>query len=74
MVWGGICLGARTELVAIISDALTADMYIRDVLQYRMIPFASHIIRFVFTCSCHKAPHSPCFASISNFEFDFLAI
>jgi len=39
MVWGGICLGARTELV-VANGALNADGYIRDVLQEHVVPFA----------------------------------
>jgi len=35
MVWCGICLGARTELV-VVNGALNADEYIRDVLQEHM--------------------------------------
>jgi len=37
MVWCGICLGARTELV-VVNGALNADGYIRDVLQEHVVP------------------------------------
>jgi len=40
MVWGGICLGARTEVV---NGALNADGYIRNVLQEHIVSFATHI-------------------------------
>lgn len=43
MVWGGICLEARTELVVIDNGALTADRYIRDILQDHVVPFAPYI-------------------------------
>jgi len=41
MVWGGICLGTRTELV-VVNGALNADGYIRDVLQEHVVP-TNHI-------------------------------
>jgi len=43
MVWGGLCLGARTELVVVVNGALNANGYIRDVLQEHVVPFAPHI-------------------------------
>jgi hypothetical protein len=43
MVWSGICLEACTELMTIDGRALTADTYIRDILQAHVIPFAPYI-------------------------------
>lgn len=43
MVWGGICLGARTELVVIAGGALNADRYITDILQDIVVPFSPYI-------------------------------
>lgn len=40
MVWGGICLGARTELVIVDGGALTAQRYITDILEPHVVPFA----------------------------------
>jgi len=41
MIWGGICLGARTELV-VVNGALNAHGYIHD-LPDNLVPFAPHI-------------------------------
>lgn len=43
MVWAGICLGARTDLVVIDRGSLTADRYIREVLEENVVPFAPYI-------------------------------
>lgn len=43
MVWGGICLGARTELVVVDGGNLTANRYIRDILEEHVVPFAPFI-------------------------------
>lgn len=48
MVWGGICLEGHTELAVFRRGSLTADRYIRDVLEEHVIPFAPVIgINFV---------------------------
>lgn len=57
MVWGGICLGARTELVVIDGGALTADRYIRDVLQDHVVPFAPHIGANFLLMQDNARPH-----------------
>jgi len=43
MFWGGISLTARTDLVVINNGSLTADRYIREILQDHVIPFAPYI-------------------------------
>jgi hypothetical protein len=43
MVWGGIGLGARTELVIVDRGTLNADRYITNILQDHVVPFAPHI-------------------------------
>lgn len=43
MVWGGICLGARTDLVVFDRGSLTADRYILEVLEENVVPFAPFI-------------------------------
>lgn len=43
MVWGGINLDARTELVAKNGGAMTADRYIRDILEPHAVPFAPFV-------------------------------
>lgn len=57
MVWGGICLGARTELVVIDGRALNADRYIRDVLQCHVVPFAPHIGANFLLMQDNARPH-----------------
>jgi hypothetical protein len=43
MIWGGIGLGARTELVIVDMGTLNADRYITNFLQDHVVPFAPHI-------------------------------
>lgn len=43
MVWGGISLGARTELVFIENGSLTALRYISEILEPHVMPFAPFI-------------------------------
>lgn len=57
MVWGGICLGARTELVVIEGGALNADRYIRDILQDHVVPFAPHIGENFVLMQDNARPH-----------------
>jgi transposase len=40
MVWGGISIEARTELVVVNGGAMTADRYIRDIIEPHVVPFA----------------------------------
>ncbi|KAH0817872.1 hypothetical protein GEV33_004919 [Tenebrio molitor] len=43
MVWGGISMEARTELVVVNGGAMTANRYIRDILEPHVVPFAPFI-------------------------------
>jgi hypothetical protein len=43
MVWGGITLNGRTELVVICERSMTALRYLGDVLELHMVPFAENI-------------------------------
>jgi len=66
MVWGGICLGARTELV-VVNGALNADGYIRDVLQGHVVPFAPHIGENFLLMHDNARHHKARFVSLSDF-------
>jgi hypothetical protein len=43
MVWGGISMEARTELVVVNGGAMTANRYTRDILEPHVVPFAPFI-------------------------------
>jgi hypothetical protein len=43
MVWGGISMEARTELVVVNGGAMTANRYIREILEPHVVPFAPFI-------------------------------
>lgn len=43
MVWGGICLNGRTDLVVIANGSLTALRYLREILEPHIIPFADNM-------------------------------
>jgi hypothetical protein len=43
MVWGGISMEARTELVVVNGGTMTANRYIRDILEPHVVPFAPFI-------------------------------
>jgi len=66
MVWGGICLGARTELVVVDGGALTADRYIRDILQDHVVPFAPYIGENFVLMHDNARPH------VAHIVTDFL--
>ena len=57
MVWGGIGLGARTELVVIDGGTLTADRYITDILQDHVVPFTPHIGENLVLTQENARPH-----------------
>lgn len=40
MLWGGICLEGRTELVTVNGGTLTADRYTRDISEDHVVPYA----------------------------------
>ncbi|KAF2892246.1 hypothetical protein ILUMI_13927 [Ignelater luminosus] len=49
MIWGGICLGHRTELITYKNVSITAQRYCEDIAESIVIPFASRITpEFVF--------------------------
>jgi hypothetical protein len=43
MLWGGIRMEARTELVVVNGGAMTANRYTRDILEPHVVPFALFI-------------------------------
>lgn len=43
MVWGGISLNARTELLPVHGGALNSERYIREILSEHVVPFAPYI-------------------------------
>jgi hypothetical protein len=43
MLWGGISFRGHTELVSINGGSLTADRYIRDVLEPHVLPYAPFV-------------------------------
>jgi hypothetical protein len=45
MVWGGITLTGRTELVVLRGGSLTAVRYLRDIVEPHVIPFAENMGR-----------------------------
>lgn len=42
MVWGGISLEARMNIVILSNDSVTADRHIGDILQPEVIPCATY--------------------------------
>ena len=40
IIWGGISLKAKTELLVFNKPSLNADFYVRKILQQYVIPFA----------------------------------
>lgn len=57
MVWGGISLEARTELVIIQGGRLTADRYITDILEPHVIPYAPFIGQEFLFMHDNARPH-----------------
>lgn len=58
MVWGGICVGARTDLVVIDGGSLTAHRYITDVLEPHVMPFAPFIGENFIFMHDNARPHT----------------
>jgi transposase len=57
MVWGGISLNARTELV-VLNGNLNADRYITDILSQHVVPFAPHIGPNFLLMQDNARPHT----------------
>lgn len=58
MVWGGICVGARTDLVVIDGGSLTAHRYITDVLEPHVMPIAPFIGENFIFMHDNARPHT----------------
>lgn len=58
MVWGGICLGARTELHIVENGSLTAARYVTDILEQIVIPFAPYIEDNFLLMHDNARPHT----------------
>ena len=57
MVWGGISLTARTDLVVIDNGAMNADRYIRNILEEHVVPFAPYIGENFIFMDDNARPH-----------------
>lgn len=57
MVWGGITMDYRTELVVVEGGSLNADRYIREILQDHVVPFAPLIGNDFILMHDNARPH-----------------
>jgi hypothetical protein len=57
MVWGGITLTGRTELVVLRGGYLTAVRYLRDIVEPHAIPFAENMGRDFILQQDNARPH-----------------
>lgn len=57
MVWGGISLTARTELVSLAGGSLTSRRYITDILSEHVVPFAPYIGNDFYLMHDNARPH-----------------
>lgn len=57
MVWGGISLTARTDLVVVDNGAMNADRYIRNILEEHVVPFAPYIGENFIFMDDNARPH-----------------
>jgi transposase len=71
MVWGGISMEARTELVVVNGGAMTANRYIRDILEPHVVPFAPFIGNDSILMHDNARPH---IAQIVNEYLDTVEI
>jgi hypothetical protein len=71
MVWGGISMEAPTELVVVNGGAMTADRYIRDILEPHVVPFAPFIGNDFMLMHDNARPHV---AQIVNEYLDTIEI
>lgn len=58
MVWGGVCIGARTELHVIDNGSLTAARYVTEVLEEIVVPFAPFIGEEFILMHDNARPHT----------------
>jgi transposase len=57
MVWGGITLTGRTELVVLRGGSLTAVRYLRDIVEPHVVPFAENMGRDFILQQDNARPH-----------------
>lgn len=57
MVWGGISTDARTDLVVVTGGRMTADRYIRDILEPHVVPYAPFIGEEMLFMHDNARPH-----------------
>lgn len=57
MVWGGISLTARTDLVVIQNGTVTAERYILEILEQHVVPFAPYIGENFLLMQDNARPH-----------------
>ena len=57
MVWGGISLTARIDLVVVDNGAMQADKYIRNILEEHVVPFAPYIGENFIFMDDNARPH-----------------
>lgn len=58
MVWGGICLGGRTELYVVDGGALTAERYKNEILERIVVPFLPFIGQNATLMHDNARPHT----------------
>jgi hypothetical protein len=71
MLWGGIRMEARTELVVVNGGAMTANRYTRDILEPHVVPFALFIGNDSILMRDNARPH---IAQIVNEYLDTVEI
>jgi hypothetical protein len=57
MVWAGISMEARIELVVVNGGAMTADRYIRNILEPHVVPFDPFIGNDFMLMHDNARPH-----------------
>lgn len=74
MVWGGICIGARTELHIVENGSLTAARYVNDILEPIVMPFAPYIGDNFQLMQDNARPHTAAIVSeyLREVEIDVL--
>jgi transposase len=59
VVWGGISLEGRTELVIVNQGRLTADRYVTTILEPHVVPYAPYIGEISILMNDNASPHTP---------------